>query len=144
MSRERDPARTLKPTHRSRVGTRMRHATSAVVLLLWFTLAPATAKKAPPIGVADLVGCYEAPPGDDNFNLMKFDAAGRFWYLDTSIGKPAQTKFQLRDRSLTISWAGGPDQTLIIGAIDGGGIHFGGGGTWKRIDCKRFQDHVRP
>src|SRR5262245_34246734 len=121
----------------------MKLITSLLLCVTLLSLAPAEAKKAAPIRVADLVGCYEAPPGDDNFNLTKFDAAGRFFYLDTSIGKPMQYKYRLRGRELTILYGDGGDSAQIIQRIDKTGIAFTDGFQWKRIGCQRFTDHIR-
>ncbi|HTM22102.1 MAG TPA: hypothetical protein VL172_16385 [Kofleriaceae bacterium] len=120
----------------------MRYVSLALLLLL-LTIAPAAAKKPAPLRVADLIGCYEAPPGDDNFNLMRFDGAGRFFYLDTSIGKPVQYRYRLQGRELTILYGQGGDRPQHITAIDQDGIRFAAGDVWKRIACQRFTDHIR-
>jgi hypothetical protein len=103
--------------------------------------APAP-KPAPAAGVPDLTGCYELEPGDDNFNFMKFEPQHLF-YLDTSMGKPVEKAFRRAGDQLTIVWADGPDQTLTITSVDQSGITFTTGKPWKRIDCQRFDDHIR-
>jgi hypothetical protein len=104
--------------------------------------APAP-KPAPAAGVPALTGCYELEPGDDNFNFMKFDPQDHLFYLDTMMGKPVEKPFTRAGDQLTIKWVDGPDQILTITSIDQAGISFTAGKPWKRIDCQRFDDHIR-
>jgi hypothetical protein len=81
----------------------------------------------------------EGDPG----GLAEFDPQGRFFYLDTSMGKPVQHKFRLRGRELTILFGDGGDWPQVIRTIDKTGIHFTKGKPWQRIACKRFDEHIR-
>jgi hypothetical protein len=85
-----------------------------------------------------LVGCFEAPRGDDNRNIYRFEANGNLAYLDTwnrSAGEPTtKLSYVLEGRQFTISGRAmktidvQPDSLLFIESDE----------RWLRVPCADF------
>lgn len=85
-----------------------------------------------------LTGCYEAPQGDDNRNLYRFEPTGDARYLDTwnqGAGLPTERlQYQLQGGQLSLGGGAPMSVSVEPSAL----VFVASGQRWEKVECSAF------